>query len=376
MKRALAWISTPALFATLFFAGCGGQNRPTFSWAGWEQQPMQYAHYFQLWKKGNQHVLITFGPGGTADTTGLFVLGDDHSAVACPPGALHLRSTFRRVALLSTTHASFISALGQATDVVGCAHTDRLRDTAVAALARSGRVMEIGSADGVDKEKLLALAPDALFIYPYGTKEKALMLGSIPLIPVAEYIEEHPLGRAEWVRAFGLLLGKEAEADSLFGEIAGRYRTALARVPSDGQAPVVFFGSAWKGAWSVPAGNSYMARLIGDAGGKYLFADRKADGNMDLSLETVLEQGAAARYWGRILDRAAPVTPLDVAAGDARIAALPAFKQQGCFYASSAESDLFGQAGLEPDVLLRDLIGIFRPALASGRVPVYFKPLQ
>jgi iron complex transport system substrate-binding protein len=138
----------------------------------------------------------------------------------------------------------------------------------------------------------------------------------------------------------------------------------------------VFFGSAWKGAWSVPAGNSYMARLIGDAGGKYLFADRKADGNMDLSLETVLEQGAVARYWGRILDRPAPVTPLDVAAGDARIAALPAFKQQGCFYASSAESDLFGQAGLEPDVLLRDLIGIFRPALANGRVPVYFKPLQ
>ncbi len=368
------WLVTYALFG--FLAGTACTPRPQQAgWSGWVRQPLQHARFFQLWAQGNARLLVTFGSGGGQDTTGLFVLGAPEAA-SLPSGAVRMGQPLARVALMSTTHASFISALGLAGSVKGCAYTDRLRDSAVVALASAGKVEEVGAGEGMNREKVLMLAPDAVFTYPYGTQGRYPGPGKIAVVPVAEYLEEHPLGRAEWIRAFGMLFGVEARADSLYKAIAARYEKIKAAVPVGNTGPVVFFGSAWKGAWSVPAGNSYMACMIQDAGGRYLFSGSQAGGNLDVGLERVLQAGAAADYWGRILDQSGPVSAMDIAGGDRRIRALRAFTGHGGFYANSAESDLFGRAALEPDVVLQDLVGIFRPAQAKGRSPVYFKPVQ
>lgn len=372
--RSATWaLAGPALVA--LWAGCAA-TPCTGGWPGWEQLPLQHAEYFQLWKNGDARLLLTFGPGGTSDTTGLFVLATANAPAAVPHGAAVLRQPLERVALWSTTHASFITALGSADAIVGCAYTGRLRDSLVAARARAGKVEEIATADGLDRERLMLLSPEALFTYPYGTEAKGPALGAVLPISIAEYLEPHPLGRAEWVRAFGVLLGKEEQAAQLFNGVTERYGAARSSVPQDGGGPYVFFGSAWQGTWSVPAGNSYMAHLIADAGGRYLFADRDAEGNMDVDLETVINKGGKADRWGRVLELDHPATVSDVAGGDARILSLPALRNGGAFYGNSTESDLFGQAGLEPDVVLLDLIGIFRPSLRDGRKPVYFKPVQ
>lgn len=357
-------------------AGCTPGAVPCTGWQGWQRDTVFHAQFFQLWHGEGGRMLLTFGPGGTADTTGVFVVGKVAEGGAAPHGAVVLERPLARVALWSTTHASFLSALGRAEAVVGCAYTKRLRDPQVAAMARAGKVAEIAMADGLDRERMLRLAPEALFTYPYGTEGKSDALGKLPVVPIAEYLEPTPLGRAEWVRAFGLLLGREDAARELFNGIASRYAAARSSLQQNGLGPQVFFGSSWKGTWSVPAGNSYMAHLIADAGGRYLFADRPATGNVDLGLEAVLTTGARAQRWGRILELDRPVTKADVAGDDRRVLDLPVFADTGVFYGNSAESDLFGQAALEPDAVLKDLIGIFRPAMAMGRKPVYFKPLQ
>lgn len=343
-------------------------------WHEWAPVPNAAAEYFRLLQRGPDRMLVTFGPGGVGDTTGIFILSA-HAGNG-PAQAVHLPGALERVALLSTTHASFISALGQAESVVGCAHLDRLRDPLVAVLARAGKITEIGSAEGVDREKVLMLAPGALFVYPYGAEANVAALGPLPVIPVAEYLERTPLGRAEWIRAFGMLLGQEERATEVFNGIVGRYEQAQARVPAKGKEPRVFFGSSWKGTWSVPSGHSYMARLIADAGGHYLFAGREASGNIDVDLEQVLQVGLRADFWGRIMDLGRPVGLPDVAGDDGRILGLPVFKGHGAFYANSRESDIFGQAGLEPDVVLMDLIQVFHPELAEDREPVYFRTVQ
>lgn len=376
MRRAAGALPAPVvLLLLLLIGGCDSLEKRSGA-EGWKQEPMGYARFFQVWEQGSDRKLLTFGPGGTTDTTGVFVLIADSLKERIPHGAVIFRKPLRRVALQSTTHASFITALGCTDAVVGGAHTSQLLDEALVDRVRSGELKEIGSADGVDRELLLMLAPEALFTYPYGSSDGSRSIGNVPEVPIAEYLEEHPLGRAEWLRAFGVLLGKEALADSLFADIVERYEMAAASIPVKGEKPSVFFGSSWKGTWSVPAGNSYMARLIGDAGGRYLFADRNSTGNIDIDLETVLHTGAKADRWGRIMYRKGPVSSADVAAGDTRILQLGAFQEHGCFYANSASSDLFGQAVLEPDVVLKDLIGIFHPGFSGGRKPVYFKPLQ
>ena len=370
------WVKAPLVALLLLgIVGCG-ENSRTAEWNEWERIPLHSAEFFQIWQHEQSRMLLTFGPGGTADTTGIFIVGVQEPVEDGPDKAVSFPHPLDRVALMSTTHASFISALGRADAVVGCAYIDRLRDPVVTAMAQAGRLEEIASAEGVDRERILMLAPDALFTYPYGSEGSANLPSKLPMIPIAEYLEKHPLGRAEWIRAFGVLLGKEQLADSLYAGMVRRYETTAAMVTEDGAAPEVFFGSSWKGMWSVPAGNSYMARLITDAGGQYLFAERQAQGNLDIDLEMVLQVGSKAEYWGRILDQQSAVKEADVAGDDGRIMDLPAFKQHGCFYANSVVSDLFGQAGLEPEVVLRDLIDIFHPEMANGREPVYFLPVQ
>jgi len=321
-------------------------------------------------------LLITFGAGGVADTTGIFQLSTDGSFSAGPLRALRLNVPLTRVALQSTTHASYLSALGAGASVVACAHADALRDPALVALRDQGRITEIATGDGLDREQLAVLRPEALFSYPFGKAASDRAVPGLVTMEVSEYLEPDPLGRAEWVKLFGTLLGKERMADSLFDAIAARYDSVRGMVAPDAQRPAVFFGSSWKGTWSVPSGKSYMAKLIADAGAHYLFADRRSEGNSDIDLETALAVGAKADYWGRIMAQDRSVTAMDVAGEDVRIMALPAFTDHHCFSANSAESDLFGQAGLEPDVVLLDLLGIFHPELAQGQTPVYFKPVQ
>lgn len=360
---------------SVLLVGCQPDPRDD-PWQDWQPVPVHHAEFFHLMSRGTDRMLITFGPGGVGDTTGVFVMLGTDGQGAVPAQAVQITRPLERVALLSTTHASFISALGRSESVVGCAHLDRLRDPVVAGAARSGRIMEIGSAEGVDRERVLMLAPDALFTYPYGTEAQVAALGDLPVVPVAEYLERDPLGRAEWVRAFGVLLGREEMAAGIFDGIVGRYGRVKATVPTDARKPRVFFGSSWKGTWSVPSGQSYMAHLIADAGGQYLFADRGTPGNIDIDLEQVLQVGAQAACWGRIMDLDRPVTSSDVAGDDGRILGLPAFREHGAFYANSRESDIFGQAGLDPDVVLADLVQIFRPETAGDREPVYFRAVQ
>ena len=367
-----SWAS--ALGACLL-ASCSG-SAPTSSFSGWTLRPAKHARYFQEWSRGDERLLITFGAGGVADTTGIYQLSPNGVFSAAPARTVRLKVPLTRVALHSTTHASYLSALGGSATVVACAHAGMLRDPALVALRDKGLITEIATGDGLDREQLAALRPAVLFSYPYGKTANDRAVPGVATVDVSEYLEPDPLGRAEWLKLFGTFLRKERVADSLFDAIAARYDSARSMVPPDAQRPSVFFGSSWKGTWSVPSGDSYMAKLIADAGAHYLFADRRSDGNIDIDLETALATGAKADFWGRILFLDHTATAADVAGDDARIMALPAFTEHHCFSANSAESDLFGEAGLQPDVVLLDLLGIFHPELAKGRAPVYFKPVQ
>ena len=342
---------------------------------GWTRQPLEHAHFFQLWKKGDVTVLLTFGPGGEQDTTGSVLIGEK-AEDDVPVGAFRVHSPVNRIALSSTTQSAFLELLGQEALIAGCAHADMLLQGSLRARVDSGDLIELAGGDGIDRERLALLHADLLFTDPFTAASGALPASSMAQCVVSEYLEPHPLGRAEWLKAFGAVLGVEHAADSLYAAMARRYEHAAARVKDDPVRPVVFFGSSWRGVWSVPSGNSYMARLIADAGGDYLFADTVARGNLDIDMETVILKGRRADLWGRILYQQLPVTLEDVAGGEKRVMSLPAFKAHGAFYANSAESDLFGRAVLEPDVQLRDLIGIFHPKLENGRKPVYFKPVQ
>ena len=282
------------------------------------------------------------------------------------------RAQYGRIAALSTTHLVYLQALGALDQVVAITHEDRILDPSLRAWS-SGRGLDIGTAAGTDQERLVMLRPDLLLAVPFGETAPLRHLPGMEQIPIAEYLEPHPLGRAEWIKCFGALVGKEQLADSLYAALAARYRS-VASQRVGGDPPLVLFGSAWKGQWYAPPANSYMATLIRDAGGHYVLDHHKGNGNLSLDVERVMELGATCTHVGAVLAHPGPVDASVLAGDDPRLSRLQAFATGG-FHGNSAHSDLFGKGLLEPDVMLKDLRCIFAPEQCSGHRPKYFLPV-
>ena len=112
----------------------------------------------------------------------------------------------------------------------------------------------------------------------YGRVEKL----NIPIIECADYMETSALGRAEWMRFYGLLFGEAQKADSLFAEVEKNYNELKALVAPLSYAPSVISELKNGSAWYVPGGKSTSARIYADAGANYVFADDEHSGSVPL----------------------------------------------------------------------------------------------
>jgi iron complex transport system substrate-binding protein len=342
-----AW---PLLF---LLASCAsGPSSPSST--EWQDLPNSHATCFRIQQRGAQQRVLIFGPAGRADTLAI---------VEVPNRAP------QRTAVLSTTHVPFVLALGGADVLVGAAYSPQVPDPRFRERLAQGEVAELIRGDQLDRERFLALAPDLIFDQVPGLTASAPSAAPVTRVPVTEFLEPHPLGRAEWVRLFGAMMGRLRTADSLFQAVRDRYEQQRARVP-DGRRPRVYFGSVWGGTFHAAPGNSYMARLIRDAGGTYFLPDT-AGGNPMYSLESFITLASSVDHIGMVLAQPTMPTPSDLAGGDPRLLGLDALRMHG-FYSNSQHSDVFGQALLEPDILLADLIHIFHPGAMSAHRPRYF----
>lgn len=356
----------PLILALTVGAGCSTGTQPPEATADWSGVPNAYAKHFQLQVRGADRRVLVLGPRGERDTVGIYRLVGKVEG-----NELRIDSSLQRVAVVSTTHLPFITALGVGATVAGVAHSDQVRDTLIAARIKAGTTVEIARAEGLDRESLLILDPQLLFDYPFGRSEQRA--SAFPnTVVITEYLEQHPLGRAEWLRFFGLLFGKEHMADSLFEAIAHRYNTAQGMSAHITHRPKVLFGSHWDHRWYAPPGNSYMATLINDAGGDYWYTDSVSDGNIALGLEHVIRVSGDIEHLGVLLALPGKVDAMDMTGGDPRIATLDAVRKGG-FVGNSARDDVFGQALLEPEVVLEDLRCIFHPGACLGHTQRYFR---
>jgi iron complex transport system substrate-binding protein len=325
-----------------------------------------YARHFQVLSRGDERLVIVLG--SNADTLGIYQVGFPVEGMQRGPGLA--LPTLERIAVVSSTHLAYIKVLEGLGKVVGVAGADRVRDRSAVKLIEAGSIVEIGAADGVDRELLLGTRAQALFDYPFGRSSRHASVDDVARIEVTEYLEEHPLGRAEWVRFFGVLLRREHEADSLFNAIKMRYMLVAENASQHAHRPRVFFGSHWQGDWHVPPGNSYMATLITDAGGDYCFVDAQAQGNIAVDLEKVITEGGKADRFGVVIANGGVLSADAIAGGDPRIASLPVLASGG-FGLDSERGDIFGQALLEPDIMLQELACRIHPSRCTSEAPKY-----
>jgi iron complex transport system substrate-binding protein len=281
----------------------------------------------------------------------------------------------KSLACFSTTHIPFLKALGKLSLLKGSGFTELIVDEQVRQMIDRGEVVNLTVGHDLDDEKLYGIEPELMFVYPYGGEQYLKYLESgIGCVQISEYLEKTPLGRAEWIKVFGVLLNCENEANQIFQTIEASYLEKKQSVQANAAKPTVFTGSYDGGNWFMPPGNSFAAQLIADAGGRYIYADSVSGKNLVLPFEKMLVDAVNCDFWGKIIYEKGPLTAEKLTEGDQRLREFRAFQTKQVFYCNAAESDYHGQAVLEPHVMLADLIAIFYPDPANPHKPVYFQP--
>ena len=197
----------------------------------------------------------------------------------------------------------------------------------------------------------------------------------VPLVECADYMETSPLGRAEWIRFYGRLFGRAAEADSVFAQVERSYRALASKVAGAGHRPKVLSDLKSGSAWYVPAGRSTTGRIYADAGGDYVFAGLEGSGSVPMSFETVYGKARDADIW--LIKYNAPVdkTCDDLRRDYAPYAGFKAFQDRQIYGCNTAARPFYEETPFHPERLLADLVKMFHPELSGSRDMRYFRKL-
>lgn len=293
-----------------------------------------------------------------------------------PKGTI-IRTPLQRTILFSAVHGGLFCDLGCIDQTIGMCDTDYILHDSLRQRLTDHRLADMGSSVQINQERMVASRPDALFVSPfenagYGVLES---LG-IPLIECADYMETSALGRAEWMKFYGLLMGREAEADSLFASVEKDYLQLCEKVKQTKDRPSLLCDLKQGSAWYVPGGNSYIGRLFTDAGANYLFDHFEDNGSVALSFEKVFAEARDADIWIIKYGRSTPYTYSTLAQDFPLNSDFSAWKNRRIYGCNTFGTAFYEEVPFHPNRLLQDMIRILHPDVLPEHQLNYYYPLS
>ena len=292
-----------------------------------------------------------------------------------------IRVPVHRAICMSTTYISFLEALGEINTIVGISGSNYVNSSVIHKKLRAKEIYEVGYEQTLNYEMLVQLKPDVLFAYGVGGEvsgyvNKLKEMG-IPVVLVGDYLETDPLAKAEWLKFFAEFFKKQDVAIIKFDSIVNQYLN-LKKIASQAKyKPSVIVDLPWNGSWHIPGGNSYIARLIEDAGGNYLWKDNQSHETVPIDLETAFHQALYCDYW---INTGTANNKNDILAIDSRFGKLRSFKS-GNLYNNNARqnkeggNDYWESGAANPQIILKDLIVILHPELLPGQKLYFYKKI-
>lgn len=309
--------------------------------------------------------------GADSVCTRLLILRDGEEAPEGFDGQI-LHGDAARVVAMSSTHVAMLDALGRTGNIVGVSGRDFI------STPLGDDVADVGYDGNIDYEALMGASPDLVLLYgvgaPSAMEGKLRELG-IPYIYVGDYLEESPVGKAEWLVAIGETAGMRDAAVRKFETIDSAYTALCRRTDSVAERPRVMLNTPYGDAWFMPTADNYMARLISDAGADYVCADLRGNKSATIDIEQAYMLASGADFWlntGQTSDMRSLLAQCPRFADTAPVLA-------GRVYNNTLRStpgggnDFYESAIVHPDLVLRDLIKIFHPELVGEEFTYYRK---
>ena len=328
---------------------------------------MRYAKNVSVFEKDYGYRVEVLCPWDTTLSLGSFAFVKDTAKAVDKDVNGTLKLPVRSVISFSATQWAVFLRLGEIDRVKGILEGRFVSDTTMKALLAEEKVYDIGTEAAANIERMIQIQPDILLYSPYfdGNQGGLNITGAV-LFPFADYMENTPLGRAEWIRVIGMLAGCEDKADAWFDDIERRYN-ALSTLCADVEhRPTVFSDLAFNGQWYVAGGRSYIAKLFADAGADYIWKDNPSTASVPMDAESILAKAQHADYWRIINSNPFPMTYESLAKESPVYALFDAYKNRQIIVCDILPTGYFEQSQCEPDLLLADFIHFFHPELLTG----------
>lgn len=354
------------LIALLWLGGC---SQPTTSLEAFQVEcyTPRYATGFTICStaEGHSTLLTTASPWqGAAAPSHLFIRRNNEP-IPHPFTGQVIEGEVERIICMSSSYVAMLDRLGAVDRVVGVSGIDFVSNSYVQ--NHRTTIGDVGYDGNLNYELVVALDPDLILLYGVSgasEMEHRLRELQIPFVYVGEYLEQHPLGKAEWMVFLAELLGTRTEAEALFAPIAERYE-ALTNLAANQPRPRVMFNSPYRDTWFMPPAESYMIRLLNDAGGEYIYTDDGDNRSDVIDLEEAYLLLAEADLW---LNPGTMQTLEELCRRFPRLADVEVVKQRKV-YNNNAQlnpqggNDFWESGVVEPDVVLADMIRILHPEL-------------
>ena len=373
-----------AIGLTLLLFSCGGGKTASSQGEG-DTVAFKYATQLSVVRYDGYTVATLKNPWKEGMTLHRYVLvpADIAEIPAHIPNGTIIRTPLSRSMIFSTVHCAMLMDFGKQDCIAGVADLKYIKIPWIQQQVKEGKISDVGDGLSPVIEKIIDQRPDALFLSPfensggYGKLEDI----DIPIVECAEYMETTPLGRAEWLRFYGLLFGCEQKADSLFDAIDKNYnhlKTLATHPPTPNTqhpSPTVLLDNVTGSVWYVPGGKSTIGQMIQDAGGNYPWAGDAHSGSVSLPFESVLEKAGDADIWLFRYSSDHDITYDELRAEHHGYDQFKAFREHQVYGCNVELSPFYEETPFRPDWLLNDFIRILHPELDNLAPLRYYKPL-
>ena len=333
------------------------------------------------WKAGtllHRYILIPKGKEGDEMVARLAL--QRTSGMGCTTDTV--RTPVERSAVFIAPHCQLMYEMGCQQAIRGVCDLDYInipdvkKRAASAGKAAAGKtsagnsIVDCGSSMAPDIERIIALKPEAILLSPfensggYGKLDKL----HVPIIEAADYMESSPLGRAEWMKFYGMLFGNEEgksngisgscepKADSLFAKIEKEYLKLKAEAAGYPKGLSILTERKTGNVWYVPGGQSTIGILLKDANARYIFEDDEHSGSLAMSPEQILAKGKQVDIWAFKYFGGAPLSQAQLLQEYDGYKALAAFSRGNIYQVDTSTVPYFELTSFHPELLLREFI--------------------
>jgi iron complex transport system substrate-binding protein len=346
------------------------------------QNTVHYAKGFSIENYFGYSVVTVKNPWPKATKTYTYILKEKNGIV--PDNLkqnLIISIPIKTIVVTSTTHIPSLEMLDKINTLVGFPKCDYISSQKARGRIDAGKIKELGNNHDLNTEVLLDLQPEVIIGYGIDNKNPTLdnlQKSGLKVMLNGDWNEETALGKAEWIKFFGALYGKQKQANELFAKIEKDFLKTISIAKMAKTTPNILAGDMFEDRWYLPKGTSWGSLLLKQANSNYLWQETSGTGSLSLSFETVFEKAKSADVW---ITSGQFSSLKEMANSNPHYTKFDAFKNKNVYSFSGKKGKTGGILYYElapnrPDIVLKDLVKILHPELLVGYEPFFFEKLQ